>query len=430
MLSLAFGLDPVLDSPGLTAEGIGNQSDVTGRIDPRRRGLEALVHGHGPVFEKPAVLQVLHRGLDSDADHDQLRLQGSAVVENHRLDLVRAADLPGRAPQVEVDSVLLVERLQAPADGLCENPAQGQVLRGDHVDLQAPGAQGSRGFQPDEARPENHGPGSRVRCRGRRCDQGVGVTEAAQHEYTGERNPGDRQAARHGSSGQQDRIGPQGFAVGKAHASGGLIEGRHPPTGEHLDLQASVELLSAQGQPLGRGLAAEVVLGEHGAVIGKRILGTYHDDPAAETLPPQGLRRGVAGRPGADDQEGAGVRAFGHRDGSLAGLAHVHRTGFDLDLVARQIVQARGCKHPPVTDIETGIVRGAGHHVAREQPVGQRSMIVAALVAAGIDPAPGTDEQNLGAFHLRRHCYAFNELLLLEYLLPFAVVHAHRPLVS
>ncbi len=155
--------------------------------------------------------------------------------------------------------------------------------------------------------------------------------------------------------------------------------------GQDLDPLILVERGAPQGEPLRLGLAGQEFLREVGAVVGLIRLGGHHDDAAGESLPPQGLGRGVSRGPGSHDEEGpvlghlhAGMLRFLRRADPDIPLLHAHG-------IQGKIVQGWRRDHTPRSDIQARVMAAADHDASEEKPLLQLALIVRALVPHGMD---------------------------------------------
>ncbi len=421
--ALALRLGPVLGAAGRPAGGFLEQGDVPRGENALRGGGLPRVHGHGPGFGQPAAGQVLHGRPHSHADQHDVRLQVTAVGQDQVPGPPVALHADRGGAEVEADPFLLGFRLHPAADPGSEHLLQRHLLGGHHPDLQAALPQGGGRLQADEA-----GPQHRHAAAGRqRREQGVGVRQAAQGVAARQVDARHRRAQRHAAGGQQDALTSQAGAVGQGQGAAARVQGGHPAAGGQLDLQAVVEFLPAQGQPLGRGLPGEVVLGERGPVVGAHgLLGQQHDAPAVP-LPAQGLRRGRAGRPPADDQEGPVVRAGRHLDPRRLPQAHPHLAPLHLHLVDGQVAQGGRREEAAVAQVEAGVVRGAGEGVPAQRPPGQVALVMGALRRAGVDPASRAHQQHLAVAHGDLHQPPFHQVGLFRRLPPLPAFHGFPP---
>ncbi len=371
-LALAPGDDPVLDADALAGAGVGKSRDVAGGPDAGRARLEEAVHHDATVELEPRLLGEGQRRTDADAHHDQVRAGPRTVVEHDAIRLDRL----DRAPEVEVDAVLLVQRADERPQLRSEHALERAGLAPDDAHLEPARPERCRSLEPDEARAHDDRALHALR-RGAR-DDGAAVRERAEREDVRGIAPRHREPDRIRAGGEEQRAVLAARPVGEAEPAGARVERHRARPEDQLDVALRVELHAVERHPvLGRG-AGQVVLGEVRPVHRRRGLRADQGDPPGVALAPQHLGRRVPRCPRAHDDHARG-RACGApwwRGDRLARDEDARSA--PLDLPARERRERRRGDRLARPHIELRMVPRAVEAVAVERPLGERPAVVRA----------------------------------------------------
>ena len=259
------------------------------------------------------------------------------------------------------------------------------------MDLDLAGAQRRRDLEPDEARAD-HDRALGILGIG---DDGAGIVERTQDMDMPLAGAGNRQPHRLGAGREQQAVVRHGLAVGERDMAGLGVDRSHIGRELQVDLLVRIETLRPQRHPFLRRAAGEIILREIGPIDRRRRVVGEHGDLAAVAVTPQHLGRGKAGRAAADDDDA--LRRIGRR---LLRLRRVLLLRDEdaaltlLDLPARQRRQRRRAHRLAGAQIETGVMPGAADVVAGHEPIGERTVIMAAM---------RIDREDLGARAHQQH---------------------------
>ncbi len=365
--------------------------DVAGGKNSRRARLEISVHLDAAVDRKTGLFGELHARAHADAHDHKLGIDAGAAFQ---LDLARS-DFACRVLEVEDHPVLFVER----ADEIAHLPSQDALHRPllgcDDMDFDAPGAQRSCYFKPDEARTQNHRAPRASRLRndcpaiGKRA-QCMDVRQLR----AGKGKPDRRRAGRE----QKAVIGD-----GAAATQGDLVRAWIDPY--HLRIQAQIDSIvgvvarRAQRHPIFRRTARQIILREVRAIDGRRIVVAEHGDAALVVEAAEHLGRGKPCCSAADDDDlirlSAAPRSARFRLGRRPLLA---REDFPLalfDLPAFDRRERGRAQRLTRAQIETGVMPRTTNGVADDETVCKRPMVVRAMRAHGEDFRSSAHEENV-----------------------------------
>jgi len=292
---------------------------------------------------------------------------------------------------MEAHAVLLVDALHRAADVLAEHAREGHGLRTDHVHLQPALAEGGRRFQADEARADDHG-APRPR---RPLDDGPALRERAQDMHVRTIRPGDGETPRLGAGGQQEGAIGEGSSTLEGDGVAGGIDARGGIVGDEGDVLLGVELGRAEGDPLLRRLAGQVVLGQVRAIHRAGGLGRHEGDGTGIPGAPQCLRGGGAGGTAAHDHDGAGrPRRHARRRRHLSLGADAHTPVRAPHVPAGDRVEGGGADGFAGAKAQARVMPRTAHRVPDHEPLGERAAVVRAGRAGGEDLLAPAHEQH------------------------------------
>nr|WP_262905945.1 hypothetical protein [Hymenobacter terricola] len=261
--------------------------------------------------------------------------------------------------------------------------------------------QAAVGFHPNKAGANNdHLPG---RFSGLQQRNGIGL--GAQGQHAGQVVPGQLgQLVRNPSEGQQQLVVVKRRTVFELNFLLFQIEARGAGIGQKLDFLLRVKRRFPQRQCRRLGLPGQEGFAEFGTVVGRGGIGRYEYEAPRKAFLPQGLGRKLAGRPAADDNEGARIgrgrnghcgrrtpnlrrgRGIGiadtggrverhlHPDAAL-GLAH----GKGGQRIQRGRLAEAAVRHP-----KTGVVPGTDNPARYQLAFFQRRTVVRAVRRKGV----------------------------------------------
>ena len=307
--------------------------------------------------------------------------------------------------------MLFVEGAHEGADLLAQRPRQRHLLDVHHGHLELAGAQRRRDLEADEAAAQHHG-ARRTTLDGTRAqlldlgDDGPAVGQGAQVAHVGQVAARQLETHRLGTGGEEQRAPGKRRAAIEGDSAPARVDRGHTGAELQLDPPLVIELARMERDPLLGGVAGQVVLGEIGAVVGRRVVGADERDGAGVTLAAQPLGGGVGGGAGADDDHRFRARAA--RGGARTGAGRSNRrrrrwrqlfanrdpVPLALHPVARHRVQRRRAQRLAGAQAEAGVVPGAAHGIADQQPLGQRSAVVGAMGSDGEDLVAVTRQQH------------------------------------
>src|SRR5438270_3796574 len=365
---------PVLDADGFPGARVGKAGIVAGGPDARSAGAEVAIDDDALVDAKSGPFRESQVGTDADAHHCHVGGQRGAVgnPDHARLDGLR------RAAEVEDDAVRLVHGADVKADLAAEDTLHGNFLGRDDVYLEAPGAQGSRGLEADEAGADHHG-ALRPGCR---RDDLPRVRERAEGEDVRQIRARDWQPDRYRSRGENDRLGLDVFAILEAQPLLSGIE-RDGAVPHPLDALLSEPVRWPEGNPFLGSASREVVLGQVRAI--RRSIGVRIDErdraPVPMTAKHLGGRESSRAAPDDGDRTRAAAR-LGH--GSVRKLfRHPEPAAVALDAVPGDGKESGRRDRLSRTKVETGMVPGAADGVADDQALPERTAVVGATCSDG-----------------------------------------------
>ena len=256
-------------------------------------------------------------------------------------------------------------------------------------------AQRRRDLEADEARTDHHDAARRLAR-----SMMARLSASERKVWTcGRSAPGNRQAHGLRAGRQQQPVVGDLAAVGQRDLARARIDGGDVGLEPQVDAVLGVEVVAAQRHPfLGR-VAGEIVLGEVGPVDRRGVVVAQHDDAALVLLAPQHLGRREAGSAAAHDHDPVRRR---RPPAWRAGLASVCALLRDEDLAVALLdrpavdrAERRRAQRLAGAQAEAGVMPGAAHRVADQQPFGERAVIVAAVRADGEDLAAAARQQHL-----------------------------------
>ena len=130
---------------------IGPARDIARGVDAGDAGFEIGVHGDAAIDRKPGLFGQREARPHADADHHDIGLDHATALQRRAL----AVDRGDGIAEVKDDAVLFVQGTDEIAHLRPEHALHRPLLQPDDVDLDIPGAQRRRGFEPDEARADH-----------------------------------------------------------------------------------------------------------------------------------------------------------------------------------------------------------------------------------------------------------------------------------
>ena len=371
-LALALRHHPVLHADALAGVGIRPAGDVPGREDAGCAGLEPRIDHQPAVEREPGGFSQRQVRPHPDARDEQVGGEPLAALEDHRPTLHRA----GLLAQVEDDPLRFVHPANHVAQLRPHDPRERPLVGRDHVHLHFPGAQRGRHLEPDEARAEHHRPaalagsGHDPTAVGQRAQ----IVHGRHSTLEGRVEPYRRRAG-----GQEQRVIGKLGPVVHVHAAARRVDRGGAGAAPELDAALLVEVRRMQRDPLFRGAAGEVVLRQIRPVVRRVHVGIHECNRPRVSLAAQRLGRRVAGRARAEDDHPlgrAGASGWPARGRTLG--TDEDAAGPPLDVPARQVIQGRRSQRLARPQAETGMVPGAPHGIADQQPLDQGAAVVAA----------------------------------------------------
>ena len=297
------------------------------------------------------------------------------------------------SPRWKDDAVVLMQRAHEIAHFRSKHTLHRALFRRDHVDLDIARPQRRRHLQTDETRADHERASRAVGGR----DDGPTVGERAQGMHVRLICAGNGELYRLSAGRQQQPVVGNGAAVGENDVAVAGVDRDDFGFQTQVDGRLIVEIVGAQGQPVFRGAAGEIVFRQVRTVHGRRALAAQHHDVAAKRQPPQHLRRGQPGGAAADDHDFVG-RVHDRRAARLLLLApspDENAAPFLLDLPDANRSQRRGARRLPGPQVEAGVMPGAADAAVDHEFLRQRSVIMAAQGVNGEDFAAGAHQQHV-----------------------------------
>ena len=249
-------------------------------------------------ISSPAASASSLRGPDAAADQDEVGVHRRAAGDADGAGIER---FDGGA-ELQRDAVLGQPARDPPARLLAEPLHLGDRLVGDQRHPQAAHGQRDRGFAADEARAHD---GGRARALGALAQRARRL-ERAQEQHVGMIGAGHGEGDGLRAGGEHERVIGERLAALERHRPRLRVErGGLGPVPE-VDL-----VLGVPGGLLDRdlvrlGLAAQELLGQRGARVGRVLLGREHRHRAVAAGVAVAARGGQARRAAADDHESLG----------------------------------------------------------------------------------------------------------------------------
>ena len=236
-LALPFGNDPVLDPDVCTTAGIGPARDVAGREDASRRGFENCIDRDAAVSRKSRLLGQRQARPDADTKDDHVGFDRPAALQYRPL----AVHLRHSVLQMEDDATLFMQRTHEVAHLGPQDALHRPLLRGNDMNLEIPGAQGSRDLETDEARADNERP---LRA-ARRGNDRAAVGERAKRMDTLPVCSGDLKPHGLCARGKQEAVERHRISIGQLHAAPFRIDGHNRRVEAKVDAGFGVEIVRA-----------------------------------------------------------------------------------------------------------------------------------------------------------------------------------------
>ena len=170
------------------------------------------------------------RRANADRHHDEAGGNVAAVLQAHALDLALAVYFSGVGPGQDGLAACFQGGLEQPARRLVELPLHQRVHEVDNRDLHAAQGQAMRGFEAQQAAPDDHGVATGI---GRR-EHGVDVLHVAEADDAGQILAGHRDDEGIGARGDQQLVIADGAAALASDGLGGAIDRRHRITRDQL----------------------------------------------------------------------------------------------------------------------------------------------------------------------------------------------------
>ena len=261
------------------------------------------------------------------------------------------------------------------------------------MNLDAADAQRRRHFKADEARTDHD--------RAPRAlgvpDDGAAVSERAQRMDMRLVGTGDRKPHRLGAGCQQQAIIGDAAAVGENHVARFGVDRGDVRSEPKVDIGIGVEIVRTQRQPVLRRAARQIILRQIWPIDRRSRIVAEHDDIAAKLLAPQHLGRGKARRAAADDHDPAGCidRPFAARDRLFALSPDKDAVALAIYLPDRKRVKGRRARGLSGAQIEAGVMPGAANGFADHEPLGERSVVMAAMRVDGVDRSTPAGQHDL-----------------------------------
>ena len=209
--------------------------------------------------------------------------------------------------------------------------------------------------------------------------------------------PQDREPHRLGAGCQQQAIIGNGAAVGENHVARLGVDRGDARSEPKVDIGIRVENIRTQRHPILRRAAGQIILGQIRPVDRRRRIVAEHDDFAAKLLPSQHLGRGKTRGAAADNDDPAGCidRSFRRRHRLLALSPDKDAIALVVDLPDRKRTEGRRTRGLAGAQIEAGVMPGAANGFADHEPLGERSVVMAAMRVDGVDRSTRAGQHDL-----------------------------------
>ena len=273
--------------------------DVAGGMDIGIGGPAEDIDDDAVIDLEARLLRQLGVGDDADADDDRVGVERPAVGTHHAAHPAIALEPFDADAGQHLDAVGAMHIGEEAADLGIGDAAEQHVLQFDDGDLAPPGAGGRRHLEPDEAAADDDDGG----VRGQRLADRQRIVDAAEIMDPVEFGAGQRQPSHPPARGQQKLVIVKGLAIAEPEAVRLRLDPFDAGARAMLDALAGIKFGGVEESPLDPVIAAEKLLRQRRAFVGRVILLADEDDPAVEVRGPQGFRRPAAGMTGAGDDE-------------------------------------------------------------------------------------------------------------------------------
>src|SRR6185437_11785797 len=171
-------------------------------------------------------------------------------------------------------------------------------------------------------------------------------------------------------------------------------------TKSEFDTGLCVVGVGSERHPILRRLASQIILRQVGTIDRRCGIIADHGDQTGKSLPPKHLGCGKAGAAAADDDDSVRRRSGSARRGwrflcRVPLTANKEPVALALDLPDRERGQRGGTYRFAAPQREAGMVPGAANGVIDDQPLRERSMIVAAECIDGENLGAKLDQEHL-----------------------------------
>src|SRR5215468_10935018 len=182
--------------------------DVSGGVQTVGRP-QVFINHYATVIGKLDSLEKIRRGLDADADHDQIGVNPFAGLNLNRFNFATAGDSRDLRAESEPHAVVLVYLLEQRADCDAEGLLERRLIGRDDRYLEPANLQAGSHFHADETRADDDR-ALRLFSGG---DDRVRVREAAQRQDVLQIASGDLQGSRLAARRHEQRVVCESLAV-------------------------------------------------------------------------------------------------------------------------------------------------------------------------------------------------------------------------
>src|SRR5262245_25158545 len=276
--------------------------DVSGGVQTVGRP-QVFINYYAAVIGKLDSLEKIRRGLDADANHDQIGVNFFAGLNLNRFNFAVAGYSRDLRAESEPHSVVLVYLLEYSADCDAEGLLERGLIGRDDRHLEPASLQTGGRFHADETRADDNR-AVRLFSGG---DDSVRVREAAQRQDVHQIASGDLQGARLAACRHEQRIVCESGAAFERDDFRIRVNLRRLPPAQNLDPMLVEKLVRAERHPFRLGVSLQVIFAQVWAVIRQAIFARDHQNAPSEAFLAQRLRRHVSGRAAAQDHKCAFV---------------------------------------------------------------------------------------------------------------------------
>ena len=266
-------------------------------------------------------------------------------------------------------AMLFVETADKFPHLVTEDALHWSSFRSHDMDRESARSQRRRHLKPDEAGSEHdHAP--------RPFDSsnhGAAIVERAQREDVRCLCAWNRRSHRLGPRSEEKAVERNCSSARETDLARGNVQTLCPHAKSKVDGVLGVKFLRAQGKPIFRRMACEIILGQIGSVDGRGFVVAQHDDVPAIIPSSQHFRRGESGSAPADNNDS--LRAVGFRSGRRSRMrAFLNDEDFIIPLLDPPGVN-RGerwsVQRLSRAETEAGVMPGAPHRLVDDETFGR-----------------------------------------------------------